>query len=190
MMKNVLLAPLLLGVIAAAGQTQSAKGYPSQEQSRFSAEQDIVPVEHPANLPEAVLGLLTTDNRVQQCVQHENLSANQLPPSRFVASEIHLDGKTEADLIVQPALLSDTPAANRCLFGARTVQFWVFRKTAQGYESVLSITSVGLTVLNSKWKGYRDVEVSESNVSTMSETLYRFDGKQYRRYQTKTKPIG
>jgi hypothetical protein len=182
-----LFALLTLGLTTAAGQAQNRF---SEEQSHFAAEQEVIRVQHPVTLPEEALRVLRTDDNVRLCVRHEHLSPDQVPPSWFVASEIHLNGQTEADLIVQPAIMTDSPAPNRCLYGAKTVQFWVLRKTAQEYQLVLTINSVDLNVLKTKRNGYRDIVVSELTVSEVTRAIYRFDGKKYKLSQTKTEPIG
>lgn len=68
-----------------------------------------------------------------------------------------------------------------CLCGAQNCQFWIYRKTAAGYELLLKgIGSTKVRAGPQSAKGYRDV-VSESHASAMETIVrtYRYDGAQY-----------
>jgi hypothetical protein len=163
---------------------------PRQEQSQFSAEQEDVgiPIRRPVSLPDAALQVLRNDKRVALCLERENLPSG-IPVRWFIASEIHLDGPDEIDLVVQPRMLRDAPAENRCLFGANIAPFWVLRKTAQAYTVVLEIDAHDLSVLNTRWKRYRNIEAYAMTAGDVHSILYRFDGQKYVPHRKEKKHI-
>jgi hypothetical protein len=185
---SLLLALEMFGV---GGQAQQTGKTRQHEQSGFSVEQEIVPVEKPTILPRGALQVLAKEAGVASCLENENVSSDQLPPSWFVGSEIHLNGPDEADLVVLPNLATGThdgPGPAACFLGANTGQFWILRKTRDGYRLVLSVFTHSLTVLNSKWKGYRSIEAITISLATNTRTFFRFDGKEYKLYMEKTQP--
>jgi hypothetical protein len=72
-------------------------------------------------------------------------------------------------------------ARNKCLLGANLVPFWVFRKTAEKHELVLSITALGLEVLNTKTNDYSDIRIASATAQSVRTVIFKFDGRQYRR---------
>ena len=72
--------------------------------------------------------------------------------------------------------------------GANIGQFWVLAETPKGYKLLLATSTLGLIVLDSRTKGYRDIKsVSESDVVTT--VVFKFDGQKYRVYRSSEKPI-
>jgi len=68
-----------------------------------------------------------------------------------------------------------------CLCGAQNCLFWIYRKTGNRYELLLSGTgSTKVRAGQKSLKGYRDV-ISESHASANETILrtYRYDGSQY-----------
>jgi len=163
----------------------SKSSAPNQtEQSEFGIELEAEPVQRPAELPRAALDALSKDDRVAGCLEDTGLSAKQLPSNWFVASEIHLDGPNEVDLVVLPGeRIPDTPpgevSQNACLAGANTAQMWVLRKTQTGFQIVLSQIGLGLNVLSTKTRDFRDISVGAMVGGYGSEIEYKFDGKSY-----------
>jgi hypothetical protein len=167
--------PLLLIAFAAA--TEQAK--PSlAEQAHFSADDESV--QRPGSVPEGVLQILRRDRDVLNVLKCEHLPAEQLPASWFRASETHLDGPNETDMIV---------IAAGPLIGANVTTFWVFRPTAQGYELVLLVATHDLSIKKHRSHGYRDILARRQTAIEFVSILYRFDGKQYQPYRTKSGPI-
>jgi hypothetical protein len=171
----VFIAPLLL--IAFAVATEQAKSSVA-EQVHFSAEDESV--QRPGSVPEGILQILRRDRDVLNVLKHQNLPAEQLPASWFRASEIHLDGLNETDMIV---------IAAGPLIGANVTTFRVFRPTAQGYELVLLVATHDLTIEKHRSHGYRDILAERQTAIEFVSVLYRFDGKQYQPYRTKSGPI-
>ena len=89
---------------------QHAKPKEQKEQSDFGIELEAVPIQRPVTLRRAALDALSKEASVASCLENEGLSSEELPANWFVASEIHLDGATESDLVVLPGgRLPDTP---------------------------------------------------------------------------------
>jgi hypothetical protein len=153
------------------------------EQWHFSTERQITAVEKPAEIPVEVLGLLRTDDIVlceKSCLK-EVEAFDQIPASWFVASEVHLDGSDEVDLIILP---------NRgCLLGANIGPFWIARKADQGYRFVLSWVAHDLDILPSRTKGYHDVRFTSSSANMISTVLCKFDGHKYRPFNSDLTPV-
>ena len=172
------------GVLALACQAQQSVRTGEPEQGDFSMETEIVPIKKPVDLPRSALKALAHDSIVSSCLASQNLPSDQLPAFWFVASEIHLNGPEEADLIVLPSDLKAPepmhPAPNACFVGPYTVNFWVLRMTQGGCEVALSVHTHDLGVRKTRSKGYRDIETSISNLNGSTTTLFRFDGKHYK----------
>src|SRR5262249_16232636 len=84
----------------------------SPEQQSFSAEDETV--KHAAPVPPQVLAILARDSDVQQAREALNLSV--VPMGWFPASEIHLHGREERDLVV----MGIGP-----IRGANVTTFWI-----------------------------------------------------------------
>jgi hypothetical protein len=165
-------------------QDNSKNRHGQQEQSKFICETDIDPVQRPIQLPERALRILSKDDRVASCLEYNELKPEDLRADWFVASEIHLDGPNERDVIVLAGdRLPDTPpgepSQNACLMGANTAQFWVLRETASGFVLVLSEPAHDLEVLRTRTKGFRDVRLSAATARSMTILTYRFNGRSY-----------
>jgi hypothetical protein len=138
------------------------------------------PVLRPVPVPEGILqNLKEVDQSVQRCLENDHLGAP--PASWFVASQIHLDGPNEIDLVV---------ASNGgCLLGANVAPFWIYRSTLRGYELVLAVDVHDLEVLRSRWKGFREIRVWSMTVDTITTETFRFGGQFYSSYLRISKPI-
>ena len=158
-----LLIALAIGEASAQASRRSQK-----EQSHFGAE---VAIRKAAEIPTDVLSILREDKRNQTCLG-DGESPTNITSSWFVGSQIHLNGDGDADLVVT--------ARNECLLGANIIPFWVFRNTRQGHELVLSVSALGLDVLNTKTNNYRDIRTSAATARAAYTVIFKFDGKEYR----------
>lgn len=156
----------LAGANVASNTMQKSPERFSDEQSAFGIE---YPVQKPAKLPDTVLSILKTDERVAAC-QKQNSAA--VVPDWFVASEIHLSKESAPpDLIVQPQ--------NECLASANIEPFWVFRRTEKGYSLALMTYAADLEVVGTRTHGYRDIRVTQEGEVRSVAAIFRFDGKEY-----------
>jgi len=144
----------------------------------FSAEDTAT--EHSVVLPEDVLKVLRRDEQIVRTLKAEEKSADELTTESFLASEVHLDGPSEVDLVV---------IGEGRLRGANVVTFWVFRKSGQGYALVLKTTAHDLKIQTARWKGFRNIETASLIAGIAQVDIFRFDGTQYRHYRSKSKPI-
>jgi hypothetical protein len=164
---------------------QHTKPKEQKEQSEFGIELEAVPIQRPVILPRTALDALSKDERAASCLENEGLNAKELPGNWFVASEIHLDGPNETDLVVLPGgPLPNTPAGeispNACFLGANTAQMWVLRKTQRGFKLVLSQIGLGMTVIATRTNGLRDVQVGAAVGGYGDSIEYKFDGQSYK----------
>jgi hypothetical protein len=148
------------------------------EQSVFSAEDAAV--KKPVTIPEDVQAILAKDEMVNHALENENLPAEKLPLTWFSASAIHLSKPSQKDLVVM---------AVGPLAGGNVVTFWIFRRTTHGHELVLMAPAHDLIVKSSRWKEYRDIELTSMSAVTVSTVLCRFDGRRYTGYKSKTENI-
>ena len=83
------------------------------------------------------------------------------------------------DLIVVPNApqITGPTKAGGCMLPAHGGLFWVFgpQMPSDRYKLLLAAYGFGLTVLNSRTNGYRDIEVGEEK----SNQIYKFNLQQY-----------
>ena len=166
-----LVALVVVGAFFATfGQAQTHKDSSAREQSEFGAEDKKW--DRPVPVPTAVLQILRSAMKA---------SPEELPAEWLLASEIHLTERDEIDLIVMGVGGLTLPHA---------AHFWVFRGAHGQHELVLSTGGDSLTVLDRKWKGFREIRVYNNTASTTSGTIYSFDGRRYVVRLQNTAPIG
>jgi hypothetical protein len=182
-----IIATLCLSVSLGIGLSARSSPKPAiQEQRRFSVEQEIVPIERPVSLAGEALSVLAREAGVASCLDSNNLTPDKLPASWFVASQVHLADPNEIDFVVLPNLEGDSQTSlgsAGCFLGASTGQFWILRKTPQGFRLALTVFTHSLTILSTRWNGLRDIEAVTVSVSTSTTILYRFDGDHYRAFK-------
>jgi hypothetical protein len=154
-------------LLATIGQAQSQ--YSPGEQSEFGAEDQKW--DRPVPVPSSVLQILRSAMKA---------SPEELPAEWLLASEIHLSGPNEIDLLVMGVGGLTLPHA---------AHFWVFRRKRGQHELVLTTGGDSLTVLNRKWKGFREIQVYNNTASTTAGTIYSFDGQRYVVHSQKTNKI-
>lgn len=173
---------MLLALVAitfsAPIEAQSREEKPVNEQSLFGAEKETL--DRPVKVPNGALEILRKDEQVLRYLNSERESTHELTTESFLASEIHLDGQEEIDLIV---------IGKGRLRGANVVTFWIFRKLREGYCLVLKTTATGLRVGRARWKGLRSISTASPIAGSSVEAFYRFDGKKYQQFRTKSEPI-
>jgi hypothetical protein len=109
--------------------------------------------------------------------------------SWFVASEVHLAGPQQRDLIVLPSPEVHQPDY-MCFHSAGSFQcFWVFRASHGPYQLVLKTFAFGIDVAQARRHGYRDIlTVSPSDAGKFLTTVtFRFDGTHYQEYGRQTR---
>lgn len=189
----VLIAALLLPRLVLGQASKSSA--PGQEQSSFNIS-DTAPIQRPVKLSRAALDALSKDESVAFCLKADKLNPQKLPANWFVASEIHLGGADEKDLVVLPGdLLPETPPdevpPNACLMGANTAQMWVLRDVHNHFQLVLSQVALELDVLQSRTNGLRDIELGAVGGSAYADSLvYKFDGQMYKIAANNSQMIG
>jgi len=176
--KPILIVVLLFGLTAM--KAQIIGNATPKEQSDFGAEDQNW--KHPVPIPEGILEILRkAPGEVLGKLRQGNIGLPEdITSDSLLASEIHLDGLQERDLIVMGVGKLGLPHA---------ALFWVFRQTRTGYEAVLSTGGDSLTVLNTKKNGYRRIRVSNNTASTTTGAIYVFDGRQYKLTGQHTTPI-
>ncbi|MFZ1084972.1 MAG: hypothetical protein WAN35_08405 [Terracidiphilus sp.] len=142
------------------------------EQTEFAAENSGL--DRPVEIPSDVMTILGNDEMVRNELRNESLPADQLPSEWFLASAIHLSTPGERDLIV---------VAKKPIVEGNSVSFWVFRLAAQDHQLVLTARGRDLIVKKTRWKGYRNIELSVGTVTQITSILFRWDGAKYSEYR-------
>lgn len=153
---------LVSGAIATVGQTGASAVFGLEEK-----------IEHPVPLPSSVLRTLQADksNQVlfEACPSRATLQ--QIPPDWFVAANVDLRKDDHFGLLVK--------AENGCLWGANIGPFWVFRRTTNGYDLVLSESGNTLAILDGFANGYRKIRLTRATNTFFLTTVYEFSGREY-----------
>jgi hypothetical protein len=147
------------------------------EQSIFAMEG--ITISRPVDVPSSAVAILRQDPFVRSCVQ-EGQSADSIPSQWFVASEVHLRDIRTTDLIVQPRQLTESPAANACLYHAHALPFWVLAQTKNGYALLMKESTQRLEILDRRSNGYRNIETLMSTTLGRIRSIFVFDGHKYR----------
>jgi len=175
--KRIVAALLAFLVTCNPGTTLEKAAQPS-DQRHFSAEEDGV--KKPVPIPEAVLAILRKDEKVRNVLEADNIPAEKIPISWFSASAIHLSRPEQTDLVVMEV---------GPLRGANVITFWIFSATTHGYRLVLMAPAHDLIVKNTRWKGYREIELVSMTALEISTVLVRFDGERYKKYKARSEHI-
>jgi len=126
------------------------------------------------------LEIMGKQELVLKVLENQETPPQQLPPSWFSASIIHLSNCSEEDLIVE----GEPP-----LSGGNTVTFWVFRSTPNGHELVLTAAAHDLIVRKARRNGYRELEMMAIITMRVDRVLFRFDCKRCQQYREKSEEI-
>jgi hypothetical protein len=167
---------IALGV---SGFRSLCQGVPAlREQRHFSAEDEGV--KNPSTIPDEVMAILRNDRLVQNVAKDQEIPLDKVPATWFSASRIKLGGAGPTDLIV---------AAEGPLAGGNVDVFWVFIQQNGSFKQALMLPAHDLIVKNTVSHGYRDIEALAATAVTVSTGRFRFNGKVYKRYTSKTDDI-
>jgi hypothetical protein len=168
------------GVFVAQGQTLR----PVREQLYFTEEQ---PLQHPTTLSPDVLKVLLERKEVKEGMRFANSSEWNDPAKLFHASEVHLDGSDEIDLVV----IGIRPLSRHSLslrelysygFSDDNGWFWVVGSARKNPKVILFAGCNSLEVMNSRTNGYRDI-AAWSPARETTNTIYHFDSKEYKAWK-------
>jgi hypothetical protein len=175
---------VVVGATLMLAASQRSENTRQREQRHFSTEQQIVPLDKPVAVSEDVARALRDDDilvRASRSCLKAGETARDIPSSWFVASEVHLDGPDETDLVVLPQ--------KQCMNGANVGPFWLVRRSATAPRILLSTGGHDLEIIDSRRNGYRDIRSSAFTATMVSTTIFRYDGETYKPYKGKTEPI-
>jgi hypothetical protein len=110
---------------------------------------------------------------VRDCVAQEEGGARAAEEKMSVEEvDLNRDGASEYDVEL----------GSPCVCGMVNCLIWVYRQSPGGFELILDGASgFGLQVLKTATSGYADLRVdSRNNAATQDQTIFKYDGKQYR----------
>jgi hypothetical protein len=167
--KSLVFTLLLVSFCIPASFAQKKEKIEFTEQTSFSCEEERF--EHPVPLNEAAKKALAGEKSIADALRDEKLSVETMPEDWFTASEVHLSGSTEVDLVVMGARLAR---------GAYTSTFWVLRKSAHGYRVVLRDNAHDLELQKARTNGLHNILTAIITLRYGSTAEYEFDGNKYR----------
>ena len=166
----------IVAALPASAQARKSSHQPIV-QTHFSAEDEGV--KSPITIPREVMGILGEDQMVKVQMENEEPKPAELPQSWFSASKAQLGPKADG-LIVQ---------ATGPLVGANVVVFWVFIQSQDGWKLALMIPAHDLIVTQARFNGYRNLEANAMTCCTITTARFRFNGREYQGYFSKTEDI-
>ena len=161
--------PLILACMYCS-EAEAHRGSKPHEQLHFSAEDETV--QRPADIPQDAWKILQKDSDVQNVLDYDNLTVEQLPRSWFLASTVHLDGPQESDLVV---------IARSELSGANVTTFWLFIQTPKGMKLVLTAPAHDLFIKSSRSHGHRDIKMFALTAIRIISVTFHYDGNKYQK---------
>jgi hypothetical protein len=179
LLRGSLILLLAFGLTAIRVTAQQFQQTFSRLPTSFSAEDDKFPNAVP--LPGCVRHLLASDERVVNVLKYEHLSPAQLPADWFTASERDLEQGNEKYLVVMGSSM---------MRGANVNPFWIFRRSENSCDLLLTVAAHHLEVLKAKTNGLPDIKLAALTAIRYFENEYRFDGNNYRAAKRTSQPIG
>lgn len=114
---------------------------------------------------------------LRECIEQEEGGVRTAQENMTIEPrDLNADGVSEYEVQLSGA----------CACGAVNCSIYIYRKTAQGFETILDdAAGLGVEVLKTSSNGYRDLLVeARDTAATRAETVYKYDGKQYREART------
>lgn len=110
---------------------------------------------------------------VRECLQQEEGGLRKAQEDMNIEEhDLNHDGVSEYEVEL----------SGPCTCGMVNCSIYIYRKTPQGFESILDdAAGFGVELLKTSTNGYRDLMVTaRDNAATQGQQTYKFDGKQYR----------
>jgi hypothetical protein len=142
----------------------------AQVQTVFNLEETVT---KKAAIPDSVIAVLKSDERVDACFKEKENSANEA--DWFEASEIDLNADRRLDLIVK--------AKDNCLFGANQGPFWIFQNAKDGYQEIFAGNGLQLAVLPKKSNTFNQIKISKAVAMKTSSQTFLFKGGKYQQFK-------
>ena len=165
-------------VVSCVGQRQLQHW---SEQRDFNLGLDGPAVKRPVALSTAELNSLAGNQLMRQKLNGDT-PVTSIPTGGLEAGVVHLHGSKERDLVV---IGSGQP-----FLGANIGPFWIIRDLPSGPKVVLQTMTLALSVLPTRSKGLRDIELNASTGVDFTTTCLRFDGERYIMLKNRSHPIG
>lgn len=167
-------------------QCPSVLGSTSREQTIFEASPSQK-IATPVPLPDTVVQILTKDNDVVECLKDNPIPRGRSLASWFSASEVHLNGSNESDLVVLPVVQG---GPYMCFHSTEGIGwFWIFRQTGERYQLVLKTAGLSLILQHARHNGYKDIQSEGLVGAVVSRASFRFENGSYREYRRKTEDL-
>jgi hypothetical protein len=175
------LAGLVIAAMVCGFCSAQPKPERTAEQRAFGLGMDGPVVQHPVALSNEELSALASDELMKRELDRDP-PIPKLTREGLEAGVIHLGLPGERDLVV---------VGSGALFaGANIGPFWIIRDLPSGPVIVLHVTTLSLSVLNSRTKGLRDIELFAATAIEGTTTALQFDGTRYALFKQRSGPLG
>jgi hypothetical protein len=119
--------------------------------------------------------IMAEDSELRDCLKDQQDGSVTMPSEDEMTVE-------ERDLNRDGVKEYEVQLSGVCACGAHNCTIYLYRRSGQGFESILDGASgLGIELLNTSTNGYRDLKIdAHNNAATVGSTTYKFDGKRYR----------
>ena len=118
--------------------------------------------------------IMAEDAELRDCLKEQTDSSVTVPTEdEMTVEEIDLNRDGVKEYEVQ--------LSGICACGAHNCTIYLYRRSGQGFESILeSASGLGIELLRTSTNGYQDIQInSHNNAATEGRTVYKFNGRQY-----------
>jgi hypothetical protein len=119
--------------------------------------------------------ITSEDAELRDCLKEQQAGTVTVPSEdEMTVEEIDLNHDGVKEYEVQ--------LSGICACGAHNCTIYLYRRSGQGFESILEGASgLGIELLRTSSSGFRDIQInSHNNAATEGRTVYKFDGRQYK----------
>lgn len=182
-MRKTLIA--VLGLVLASFDIQLAKAESTNQTSE--RETWFCEYDRPGNLPlkplpNEVLRAVMDTKEGKEAQQSATAEAKKLAPEELLeGTQVHLTASRELFF----AVMGSYP-----LSGADNTWFWLVRKSGKSASILLFAGASCLTFSQRKTLGYADVVTTWSSAAVTVTQTYRYDGRSYKLWRTKSRRVG
>jgi hypothetical protein len=164
----IVVIPVFAALAAGISAAQVENADALHDQTTFTEDARL---QHPVPVSSDVLKVLLETDAAKEGMAFAQVSKPGDVAQLFRAGEVHLGGANEVDLVV---------IGVGWMSGADNGWFWVVRSAHKNPRVVLFAGGNSLQMMVTRTNGYRDIRSTWSSPSETDDTIYHFDGREYK----------